>query len=429
MRFFHQLSSELKQWNRNIRMFFIANLLFQIGSGMFMVLYNLYVQSLGYDQAMNGTIISWQSLATACMFIPIGLLGDRMSRKHILMIGALLTGIGFICRSYAESESGLLSLAIFSGLFAAIFQVIAVPFLAESTRVEQRLKMFSYHFSLGLAAQVLGSMGGGYLADILQTAGWEKVASLQTILMIGGAATLAAFVPLIFVKEQSKQHTCAGELPESPAELAVPIPQPAQQEWKTIRRLTLLQLLIGIGSGLVVPYLNLYFTNRFSVSLTMVGVLISLGQVMTIFSMLIGPSLVRRVGQVGAIVLFQLFSLPFLLLTGFTNLLLVASISFLFRQALMNAANPIQSAIMVERISNARRGIANSMTQTAFMIGWASMGTVQSGLITAYGNYWGYALTFSITGVLYVTSALLFYFMFREARPLIKETSLPINNS
>ncbi|MCM3340971.1 MFS transporter [Paenibacillus sp. MER TA 81-3] len=411
MRFYQQAVMDFKTWNRNIRVFFLANGLFQIGSGMFMVLYNLYIQSLGYGDEMNGTIISLQSLATALMFVPIGFLGDRTSRKWILIAGALFTGLGFVGRSYVVSEWGLHSLAIFSGLFAACFQVIAVPFLAENTRKEQRLQLFSYHFALGLAWQVLGSMGGGYMADLLQTAGWSKVASLQTVLMVGGVASFAAFLPLLFVLEQKKVPTVSPSATEIRPKSLNP-----KLEWRDIRRLTYCQLLVGLGSGLVVPYLNLYFTNRFSVSLTSVGILISLGQVMTIISMLIGPTLVKRVGQVKAIVIFQMLSLPFLLLTGFTNLILIASVSFLFRQALMNAANPIQSAVMVDRISDSRRGIANSLTQTAFMLGWASMGSVQSYLVTTYGYYWGYAITFSMTGILYVTSAICYYFMFKEKK-------------
>ncbi|WP_374016693.1 MFS transporter [Paenibacillus thiaminolyticus] len=419
MRFFHHATTEIRSWNRNIQLFFIANLLYQIGTGMFSVLYNLYIQSLGYNDQMNGTIISIQSLATAILFIPIGLLGDRSSRKRILITGSLVTGISFMLRAFAEAPLSLQVLAVFTGIFAAFFQVIAIPFLAENTPKEQRLKLFSYHSSMVLAAQVLGSMGGGYLADVLQAFGWNKIISLQSVLLIGGAASFAAFLPLLLVKESNQAAQKPEPAPAPPSVLASePAPAAAKQrEWKIIRRLTFCQLLVGLGSGLVVPYLNLYFTNRFSVSLTAVGLLISLGQVMTIVSMLIGPTLVNRVGQVRAVVLFQLMSLPFLLLTGFTNLLLIASISFLFRQALMNAANPIQSAIMVDRISDSRRGIANSLTQTAFMLGWASMGSVQSYLVTSYGYYWGYAMTFSITGVLYVTSAICYFFMFREDRP------------
>lgn len=399
----------LAKWNRNVRLFFLSNLLYQAGYGLFSVLYNLYVQALGFPQEMNGRIVSVQSLATALMFIPVGLLGDRTSRKTVLIIGSLCTGAGFIARALAEDAFSLQLIALFSGLFASVSQVLAVPFLTENSEKGERLKLLSYHFSATLAAQVLGSAGGGALADLLQLLGFSKTGSLQLALTAGGIAMFASFVPLVFVKERadarSVQSAVSTEAKKSsPAE---------PKEWRTIGQFTFAQLLVGFGSGLVIPYLNLYFTDRFSVSVAAVGLLISLGQVMTIVSMLIGPVLVSRVGQVRAIVLFQLLSLPFLLVTGFTTSLFVASICYLFRQALMNAATPIQSAILVERVSGSRLGIANSLNQTVFMLGWAAMGKVQPLLLSAFGVYSGYALTFSLTGVLYVSSAVFFYLVFR----------------
>jgi len=428
LRVLRHIHDEIRGWSRNIQLFFLASILYQIGNGMFSVLYNLYIQGLGYNDTMNGQIVSIQSLATAIMFVPIGLCGDLFSRKRLLITGALFSGIFLIGRSFDYSATGLIWFAVFSGLFAGVFQVLAIPYLAENVKKSQRLKMFSYYSSLVLASQVLGSLGGGVFADLLHTAGLAKVTGLQTVLFVGGAATLAAFIPLLFVTEDKIA-------PQTPIP-AKPVLQPnadliesstntlstddlitKKKDSRLIGQFVVTQLLIGLGSGLVVPYLNLYFTNRFSVSLSGMSLLIALGQIMTIVSMLIGPTLAAKVGSVRAVVIFQVMSLPFLLLTGFTNLLFIASLSFLFRQALMNAANPIHSAILVDRISDKRRGIANSLMQTSFMIGWATMGPVQSYLVTTYGTYWGYAITFSITGSLYVISSLMYYVMFREPKP------------
>ncbi|MBT2282879.1 MFS transporter [Paenibacillus polymyxa] len=428
MRVLRHIHDEIRGWSRNIQLFFLASILYQIGNGMFSVLYNLYIQGLGYNDTMNGQIVSIQSLATAIMFVPIGLCGDLFSRKRLLITGALFSGIFLIGRSFDYSATGLIWFAVFSGLFAGVFQVLAIPYLAENVKKSQRLKMFSYYSSLVLASQVLGSLGGGVFADLLHTAGLAKVTGLQTVLFVGGAATLAAFIPLLFVSEgkAAPQTTIPSQPVLQPnadlKESSTNTPSTddlitKKKDSRLIGQFIVTQLLIGLGSGLVVPYLNLYFTNRFSVSLSGMSLLIALGQVMTIVSMLIGPTLAAKVGSVRAVVIFQVMSLPFLLLTGFTNLLFIASLSFLFRQALMNAANPIHSAILVDRISDKRRGIANSLMQTAFMIGWATMGPVQSYLVTTYGTYWGYAITFSITGCLYVISSLMYFVMFREPKP------------
>lgn len=414
MHFLKASATEFRNWPVNVRLFFLANLLYQIGNGMFSVLYNLYIQGLGYSGSMNGTVVSVQSLATAVCFIPVGFMGDKLNRKLLLIIGAFFSGAVFIGRSFYEAEAGLLVLAVLSGLFASVFQVLAVPFLAENVGKAQRLKIFSYYSSLVLAAQVLGSFGGGVLADLLQAAGFHRTVSLQLVLLAGSISTLAAFLPLLFIKEQKK----VAPVPEAQAAGTTADAQEKKSDTKFIGQFVFVQLLIGLGSGLVIPYLNLYFTDRFAVSLSAMSLLISLGQLMTIASMLIGPVLVAKVGQVKAIVIFQTLALPFLLLTGFTNMLLIASVSYLFRQALMNAANPIQSSVLVDRVSDKRRGIANSCMQTAFMIGWATMGPVQARLVSALGYYWGYAVTFSITGVLYVSASLFYYMMFRDKKPL-----------
>lgn len=122
MQFFHWVSSEWNLFNRNIRLFFLTNLLYQIGTGMFSVLYNLYIQTLGYPDTMNGTIVSVQSLATALIFIPIGLLGDRTSHKLLLMIGALFTGLSFMGRAFASGESALIVLSVSAGLLPPSFK-------------------------------------------------------------------------------------------------------------------------------------------------------------------------------------------------------------------------------------------------------------------------------------------------------------------
>ena len=120
--------------------------------------------------------------------------------------------------------------------------------------------------------------------------------------------------------------------------------------------------------------LEFIFFNRFDASNAYIGLILSLGSAMTAVAMLIGPALVKKVGKVKALILFQMLSIPFLLLTAYTTSLLLASLGFLMRQALMNAGNPIQSAIAMEIVADKYKGLANSVNQTVFNIGWATMG-------------------------------------------------------
>ena len=46
----------------------------------------------------------------------------------------------------------------------------------------------------------------------------------------------------------------------------------------------------------------------------------------------------------------------------------------------MNAGNPIQSAVAMEIVSDKYKGLANSVNQMVFNLGWATMGPFQQDL-------------------------------------------------
>ena len=411
IRWLREWKTQIASFNQNIRLFMLANVLIQIGMGVFSVMYNLYLKELGFPETVNGKVISMTSLATAIMLIPAGFLSDRFGRKSIITIGAIITMITLFYRSVAIGEHSLIYAAFFTGLFMALVQVSGVPFLAENSRASERMHLFSIHFSIVTIASVIGSLGGGVLADAFHIySGMSVQASIKWVLIIGSFIFALSLIPLLKLKpaapiEEKVSTTQTTKLPSG-----------FSKNIKIIILFSLANLIVGIGSGLVIPYLNLYFSNRFEASNAYIGLILSLGSGMTAVAMLMGPALVKKVGKVQALVIFQLLSIPFLFITGYTTSLFIASMGFLLRQALMNAGNPIQSAIAMDLVHDKYKGLANSVNQMVFNIGWATMGPVSTGLVMAYGSYWGYAYTFTITGILYTIASTYFYFMFGRKR-------------
>lgn len=387
----------------------LANVLIQVGMGVFIVMYNLYIKELGFPETLNGKIISMTSLASAIMLVPAGYLSDRLGRKGIIIIGALFAAGTLFYRSIVTGEQSLIYAAFFTGLFMALVQVSGVPFLAENSKASERMHLFSIHFSLMTIASVVGSLGGGVLADALHIVGnISTVDSIMYVLIIGAIIFTMGIVPLF----QLKPIKIEADTEEHTAESEGNAPSGFRKNLKVIVLFGVANLLIGTGSGLVIPYLNLYFSNRFGASNTYIGLILSLGSAMTAVAMLLGPALVKKVGKVKALVIFQLLSIPFLFITGYTNSLIIASIAFLMRQALMNAGNPIQSAIAMELVQDKYKGLANSVNQMVFNVGWASTGAISTGLVVTFGFYWGYAYTFTITGILYIIASTYFYLLF-----------------
>lgn len=400
---------QVKSYNKNIRIFIIANILIQIGMGVFSVMYNLYIRELGLPEAVNGSVISVTSLATAIMLVPAGILSDKFGRKWILITGTALTAIMLLGRSIVTAEQPMLVLGFATGVVWALTQVSGVPFLAENSRPTERMQLFSIHFALVTVANVVGSLLGGIIADLALMLGAGDVASIQISLLTGVLCFVAGLLPLfslkpIKIEETEEEGKVQEEEVQTVADFKVNL--------KVIILFSIANLLIGTGSGLVIPYLNLYFANRFDATNSYIGFILALGSAMTAVAMLIGPRLVKRVGKVRALVIFQIASIPFLFLTAYTGSLFLASVGFLLRQALMNAGNPIQSAIAMDVVHDKYKGLANSVNQMVFNIGWATMGLPAAWLVTEFGTYWGYAYAFSITGGLYLIASTYFYMMF-----------------
>lgn len=119
---FVEWKKKVVSFNRNIRMFMLANVLIQIGMGVFSVMYNLYIKELGFPETLNGKIIAMTSLASAIMLVPAGFLSDRFGRKKIIMIGAVVAAGTLFYRSLMVSEQSLVYAAFLRASLWRLFK-------------------------------------------------------------------------------------------------------------------------------------------------------------------------------------------------------------------------------------------------------------------------------------------------------------------
>ncbi|WP_416147116.1 MFS transporter [Salipaludibacillus sp. HK11] len=401
---------QFRYYNRNVRLFLISSMLVHIGMGIFMIIYNYYIRELGYDDQMNGSVIAMQSAATALLLLPAGILSDRIGRKKLIVVGAVFTAISLLLRATLSIDILLLSGAFMTGMFMALIQVCSIPLLAENSTEKQRVHLFSFNFAIIMLANVVGNTLGGTLSDFFNVIiGLSSLSSIRITLIIGVAFFFASLIPMIKIREEKK--LTSKTVQERSFKKLFKIHRTGL---KIILLFAVAQIIIGFGSGLVIPYLNLYFVDRFEVSHTLVGLILSSGQAMTAVALMIGPAVVRKVGEVRAVVILQLLSIPFLLITAFTETLWIAVIGFLFRQALMNAGNPIQMSLMMKSVDDSMKGLANSVGQAVFQLGWAVMGPISTTIVMVHGSYSGYAIVFSITASLYVIATVYFYLVFSK---------------
>ncbi|OCT11780.1 MFS transporter [Paenibacillus pectinilyticus] len=403
---------QFEGYSRNIKLFFWFNFVWNLGISMFGLVYNLYVRSLGYNQTTVGSMVGMTSLAAAIILIPAGIMNDRFGPKRVISFGLIFTIAALTARSLIEVEHGMLIAAFLGGMALAVVSATILPFMANNSTPQQRVHLFSLNMALVMLANVIGIALGGMLCDFIQfMLGVDEIHSLRYTLLIGVAIAALGVIPMSLF-EKSDQEAA---------------PRRDSLNWKLTWRehktsiqvisiFCLLGLLSALGGGMIVPYLNVYFEDRFEASKSAIGIVVALGQAATGVAFLIGPMIAKRFGEVKSVVYLQLSSIPFLLITAFSANFYLSSGGYLFRQALMNAANPFYNSIKMSYVHRSLRGLASSSGEAVFNLGWFIASPISTGLVFRYGSYFGYAYAFCITAVVYSVISFLFYFFFGKQR-------------
>ena len=170
------------------------------------------------------------------------------------------------------------------------------------------------------------------------------------------------------------------------------------------------QILIGFGAAILIPYMNVFFQDRFNITDSLLGLLFSLSSLLIGIGSIVAARLSMHLGgKVRAVVATQSVSLGFLLLMGFSPTLWLSSIGYLMRSALMNMATPLYSAFCMERTPEQHQGFVNSILNLAWNIGWA-VGPYISGVVQ---QHYGFTPLFIATAALYAIAIALVWIFFK----------------
>jgi len=350
--------TQVRRFNPNARWYLAYTFMSGIGFGISGLFYNLYVLSLGHSPAFLGILLALPLVAVTVLAVPAGVLGRRIGYRNTLLWGVVALVVSLVGTSVAPSAAGLMVFAVGFGLMHALLDVSNAPFVAENSSPSERTHLFSVQFAVRLFASFFGSLGAGLLPTqfgrILRV-GSESPGAYRATLLLSAAIFVLALVPLFRVRSS---HAVTPANAASPLR---PTGKLSREEAAVLTKLFVPQVIIGMGAGALVPFLNVFFKVRFHVSDGLLGVLFALQAVAMGVATLAGPAVAARLGRVRTVVLTQVLSIPFLAVLGFVPSLPLASIAFLARAGLMNMGHPLYSAFAMDRVDEARRGTANAL--------------------------------------------------------------------
>ncbi len=458
MRFALEYARRLGSFQRNARLYLVNNALSGVTAGIVLVLYNLYLYSLGYAADFVGFVLFAVTIGAGIAIFPAGICVDRFSGKGILIGSNLLIALAGIGQFLFRQPVPLLVSGFVEGVAFAFILVINAPFLTRNSSPRERTALFSMNISLGLITLVAGEMLGGVLPIWFRSLRWlmaplpawaapilasqSDPRSYQLSLLFAGLIAAPSLIPLFLLREETRAaqapppliraspaptegETMPGEGEGTRATAGVPSPPVAAPAptMTTVERVKVLlrspffflmvvYVFTGLGAGLFIPYFNIFFVQHLRASSALFGVIDGGANGLTALTTLAAPWLAARIGRVHTIALTRLLSIPLLLMVGLTGILPLAALLYPLRQGMMDMSNGVLQVYSMEVVAERYRGLANSSYQAAFQVSWAITASLGGIVIVQFG----YAPIFLLGAACYMLAIAILWGRFRYTK-------------
>lgn len=356
---------------------------------------------MGFTEDLIGEILSMTAWGTTIISIPAALIIPKFQVKKIIIMSVLFTGLFSVFQVGSTGKTSLLWVSLFLGMASSVARVAAAPFLMQNSTSKERTYLFSLHFGIYLASAIVGSLGGGYLPNLFSHYVGSKAMAFRYSLFLSVFLSLLSLIPFLLLTPDKKAKKRLEPGKEWNKKLLA-------ERGILLFKLCFPFFILGMGAGLIIPFLNLYFSDRFQLPARTIGLFFALLQFFMLAGILLGPLFSKKFGMIKTVVGTQLSSIPFMLVLAFTYRLPLAVFSFLFRGALMNMSQPISTNFAMEKVKEKEHALTNAFLMFSWNVSWAVSANLGGRLIKAYS----FTPPLLITVGLYVISSFLYYLFF-----------------
>ena len=394
-------------FSRDARLFLLTTIVFGAAISLYWIDFNLYLGALGIDRTTISWLLVASELGGVIVALPASALSDRYGRRAVMAGGMVLVALALL--AFLPGQLPLLFVGVVMlGAGSQAVYVVQVPYIAEHTAPEQRNEYFSTWAAIGNLTALVAALAGGAIAtDLASSFNLGAAAAPYQILLSGVAILGVLSVATIWLL--SSDRPAPGRV-HSPGRGRFGI---QISDRRLFLRLLLPGFLTSLGAGQLIPFLNIFVQQKFSLGLAAVNAVFAITSLGTTLAILAQPALARRFGRIGSIVLVQGSSIPFLVVLGFSPVLWTVVIAMTVRNSLMNAGSPIFDAFAMGRVSAAERATLSAGMTMLWALGWAIAPIYYGQLQQHLGFTAGYAVDFVTIIVLYTIATYLLWHWFR----------------
>lgn len=375
----------VRQFSSTVHRLLLFALFLGLGNGVWGLLFNLYLRQVGYRQDFIGDLNFVMSIASAVAAPLAGLLSNRLGRRTLLVIGAVLEMVTQLGTLWVARSEALVVMMLIKGIAFPLWIVSFNPLLAEHSHLEERVAVFSAANMIWLGSAMASSVVGGWLPGLLAAVGWvpdaEGVAAYRLAATIGNALYLPAVLYLFALPGEAEAR--------KDQEVRLPVLPLPSGILEVLAFFLLISALFGLAYGVFFPFVNLYFKEHLGAPAGVVGLIMGAGQAAGVVGLSQSPALARRLGKVRAVTVAQLTALPFLVGLALTDQLWIGCLLFIGRYAIWNLGSSSFDAFQMEAVPDRLRALLNSLaglpSGVGFNLAWAVGAALGGRLIVHYG--------------------------------------------
>ncbi len=409
----------MNQIRRDEYILFATRFIRLFAYGFVSVILALYLAVVGLDGKEIGLLFTLTLLGDAVVSLWITTRADRIGRRGMLILGAVLMALSGIVFALTGNFILLVITATIgvispSGKEIGPFLSIEQAALSQLVKAEQRTRLFAWYDLTGSSAGAMGAFLGGVAGKMMQNLGFTEIESYRALIFSYagcGALLIVLFLRLSHAIEASRENL----VPSSQSRLGL------HRSKSIVARLSVLFGLDAFAGGFIIQSLIAYwFYLKFGVGVEVLGAIFFGTNLVAGFSSLIAARIADRIGLINTMVFTHIPSNILLCLVPLMPTLPLAITVLILRFTISQMDVPTRQSYTMAVVSEDERSAASGVTTIARSLG-ASVSPALTGVFVASPALLG--LPFFLAGGLKIVYDILMYRSFRRLNPPEEKTT------
>ena len=380
----------------------------------FILILNIFLRKQGFTDPEIASFNSLRFIGGLAFALPLGIYIRGKRLKPFFILAALIVPLtsGLIIESVLRQIVPLIQLAFLSwGFGMMLMRVCPLPFIIRSTTAVNSTEALSLSAATWSLATIFSGIiiSGldwiGYLTLGTWTLAFNEQSTLWIITVLSAASIFFALRITESEQKEAKRNDDLFSIHKS-------------YDWPLIFKAISPLILISIGAGLTIPFVNLFFNSVFSLTSSDFSLLGSITAFLVFIFSLLVPSLRKKYGYWMTIVVVQALSIFCLVIMAtmelyadFSFAIIIAVIAFILRQPLMHMAHPAANELLMNYVGKKNQELISALSSSLWSASWFVSAKVFEWLRLLEFRYYE---IFLVTAALYVIGVILFGLLIRE---------------